>query len=67
MQKYNENPICNDTGICVAPAWARDITECVYCGKELHEIDGQWYTHDADLKNGKVRPQSREPQPKNAG
>ena len=49
MYEYEvEDPICHDTGICVAPKGAREITNCVHCGKELHEKDGKWWTWDAD-------------------
>lgn len=42
----NGNPWC-DNGDCLAPDGARMITNCVYCGKELHECKGAWYTWDA--------------------
>lgn len=42
-----KNPICDETGLCRAAAGERDITTCIYCGKELHEKDGAWYTWDA--------------------
>jgi len=39
---------CHHSGICVAPAGASCVTSCIYCGKELHERGGQWWTWDAD-------------------
>ena len=57
-----ENPICDDTGICVAPAGATLITDCIHCGKELHQYNGLWYTHDADFENGHAIPQQQEPE-----
>ena len=39
--------LCNITGTCEAPKGARDIASCIYCGKELHEKDGKWWTWDA--------------------
>lgn len=43
-----DGPHCNNSGRCVAPEGARRITNCKYCGKELHEKDDQWWTWDAD-------------------
>lgn len=43
-----EHPCCDYSGRCEAAADAEGITNCIHCGKELHERDGQWWTHDAD-------------------
>ena len=55
----DKDPICEYTGICVAPAGARYITNCVHCGKELHEVNGWWYTWDADMHEMQT-PQTQE-------
>ena len=47
LDEKNE-PICNN-GKCEAMAGARDITNCIHCGKELHEKDGKWWTWDAEF------------------
>ena len=49
MFRYDEEPHCDNSGLCKAPRGARDITNCIYCGKELVEINGGWYTWDWDL------------------
>lgn len=51
-------PICGIVGQCQAGKGDRGITNCIHCGKELHEKDGQWYTHDADQYQNPV-PQDR--------
>lgn len=43
-----EDEGCMATGRCEAPRRARGITNCIWCGKELHEKDGRWWTWDAD-------------------
>lgn len=43
----DEDPCCDNSGQCEAPPDARGITNCIHCGKELHEKDGAWWTHDA--------------------
>lgn len=48
MDDENGEPICNN-GLCEAPEGARGITNCIHCGKQLHEKDGAWYTWDADM------------------
>lgn len=52
-REEDENEIlCDNSGKCQAPRGARDITNCIYCGKELREKDGHWFTWDADtVKN----------------
>ena len=41
-------PLCNISGLCEGPKGASLITNCIHCGKELHEKNGWWYTWDAD-------------------
>lgn len=36
-----------DVGICEAPRGSSGITNCIHCGKELHEIQGEWFTWDS--------------------
>ncbi len=43
-----EDEGCMAVGRCEAAAGERGITNCVWCGKELHEKDGHWWTWDAD-------------------
>lgn len=50
---------CDYTGTCVAPRDARGITSCIYCGKELHQVKGLWYTWDAYMHKN-PRPQEVE-------
>ena len=47
--QYNWELVCDTTGKCVAPAGSRVICNCLYCGKELFEKDGVWWTWDANL------------------
>lgn len=43
---------------CVAHPDAKgDVTSCIYCGKELIKINGQWYTWDCDF-HPKQKPQN---------
>ena len=51
MKLEHGEPACN-YGTCDAPPMARGITNCVHCGKELHERDGAWYTWDAPADGG---------------
>ena len=44
-----QNPKCDISGRCVAPKGASGITSCKFCGKELVQHGGKWYTHDAFL------------------
>lgn len=44
----HETPCCDHSGQCEAAPDARSITNCIHCGKELHERDGKWWTHDAE-------------------
>lgn len=56
------DPVCDNSGVCWAPAGAAGVTNCVYCGKELEQReDGKWYTWDAPPGGG--RPQQQEPIP----
>lgn len=45
-EEENDMP-CDNAGQCEAPRGARDITNCIHCGKELHEKNGEWFTWDA--------------------
>lgn len=42
------DPACDISGYCCAAAEERErgITSCIYCGKELHYIEGRWLTWD---------------------
>ncbi len=40
---------CDISGICRPSSLDEDVTNCVYCGKELIKKDGKWYTWDADF------------------
>lgn len=52
---------CDHSGRCVAPASATDgTTSCVYCGKELHFRDGNWWTWDARFAPNGGIPQEQE-------
>ena len=42
-------PLCDMAGECEAPHDTRGLTNCIYCGKELVEKDGSWWTWDSDL------------------
>lgn len=56
----DREPACNISGTCVAPKGTKAITNCIYCGKELHRRDnGLYYTWDADMKMVQ-RPQAQE-------
>lgn len=44
----DDEPACMILGQCEAAPGERGITNCIHCGKELHERDHQWWTHDAD-------------------
>jgi hypothetical protein len=54
--KSNEQA-CDNSGRCTASIEANGITNCIYCGKELHQRNGQWFTWDADLVTNDPRPQ----------
>jgi hypothetical protein len=43
----HEEPCCNNSGRCEAADGEHGITNCIHCGKELRERDGQWWTWDA--------------------
>lgn len=51
MKLEHGEPVCN-YGHCEAPPTARGITNCIHCGKELHERDGAWFTWDAPADGG---------------
>ncbi len=40
----------------------RGVGSCVYCGSELHYIDGHWWTHDVVNLDGTFNTEWREPQ-----
>lgn len=42
-----EAPLCNTSGICTAFDGDSGYSNCQYCGKELYEKDGYWWTWDA--------------------
>lgn len=51
---YGKELPCDIAGQCEAPSGARGIANCVHCGKELHEKNGEWRTWDAEwIKNPK--------------
>jgi hypothetical protein len=41
---------------CVPLSPDEDISQCIYCGKELIKKEGYWYTWDADL-HSRQKPQ----------
>lgn len=43
-----EHPCCDYSGTCEAAPDAAGITNCIHCGKELHQRDGEWWTWDAE-------------------
>jgi len=45
----DEEPTCDITGLCEAELDAKGISNCIHCGKELIQRDGQWWTWDADM------------------
>lgn len=49
MSDDEDEAHCDNSGECEAPRGARDITNCIYCGKELREKNGEWFTWDADM------------------
>lgn len=50
----NDEVCCEYGWQCEAPSGAREITNCIHCGKELHEKNGWWFTWDAYMhKNPK--------------
>lgn len=53
-----DEPLCDISGRYEAPRGARDSTNCIHCGKELVERDGQWWTWDADMHESQ---QSQDP------
>ena len=55
----DQEPACDISGRCVAPKGASGSTNCVFCGKELVERNGRWYTWDADM-HGEQTPQDSE-------
>ena len=62
MQSPTDENLCDISGICCAPYGARGVTLCIHCGKELVEIDGQWFTWDYEFKKN-PQPQAQEGAP----
>ncbi len=58
-QEDNE---CDISGVCTAPYGARTVTNCIYCSKELVEVNGEWFTWDFD-QSPNPRPQEQEGRP----
>ena len=56
----DKEPACDVSGKCVAPRGAKGSTNCVYCGKELVQRGGKWFTWDADLLTDEPTPQDEE-------
>jgi hypothetical protein len=53
---------CHHSGRCVAPAEAAETANCIYCGKELRESGGKWWTWDAGQYDAPY-PQEQEAKP----
>ena len=51
MCEKEDDRHCDNSGQCEAPSGARGITNCIYCDKELHEKNGEWFTWDAYMTN----------------
>lgn len=49
--------MCDNSGRCTADSEAKGSTNCIYCGKELIQRNGQWFTWDADLAALTPQPQ----------
>lgn len=49
MHNREDEILCDNSGKCEAPPDARGITNCIYCGKELHERNGEWRTWDVHM------------------
>ena len=58
MSFDDDDILCNNSGKCEAPLDARGVTNCIHCGKELHEKDGKWFTWDADIVTKWAKSQS---------
>ena len=41
--------LCDIGGRCTPAPTTSNVSNCIYCGKELVQKDGKWYTWDADL------------------
>lgn len=48
-KEQDREPACDIKGACVVSKGAKGITNCIFCGKELVERKGKWYTWDADM------------------
>jgi hypothetical protein len=49
FQMTEDDSHCDNSGRCMAPVGVRSITNCIYCGKELIEIMGAWFTWDYEF------------------
>ena len=56
----DDEPACEIVGKCVAPKEAKGSTNCIFCGKELVQRSGKWYTWDADIITDEPTPQDEE-------
>jgi hypothetical protein len=52
---FGNAPFCDGVGSCSAAPGTTGITNCIHCGKELHQRGDQWFTWDAPADGG--RPQ----------
>jgi hypothetical protein len=45
------DPPCDWTGVCKPPDSDddREVSSCIFCGKELVKVDGHWKTYDWEL------------------
>jgi hypothetical protein len=59
----DEDVGCHHSGQCVAAADDRGLSNCIYCGKELREKGGEWWTWDADQYSD-PKPQAQDSSPK---
>lgn len=42
----DDEPLCDTTGVCVPEENLGTQSNCVYCGKEMHLVEGYWKTWD---------------------
>jgi hypothetical protein len=49
IQHDDADPICDHTGICRPLNTDKGTSNCIFCGKELVEVDGEWKSWDWDL------------------
>jgi hypothetical protein len=60
---FSEEPFCVGVGSCSAREGAKGITNCIHCGKELHQRGNQWFTWDAPPDGGRAQDYVRESSP----